>query len=125
MSWAQGAWFKASDRAPLQAARSQRQRDTRALKDSESPSFREDARHDLTERIQAGKMLFDCFNRMATQFGEGEIKWEQIRTSVQPAVDQQVVGWISLARMSMLLAFGKAEAWREPANRLVNPSPQN
>ena len=30
-----------------------------------------------------------------------------------------------LARMSMLLAFGKAEAWREPANRLVNPSPQN
>jgi hypothetical protein len=62
---------------------------------------------------------------MATQFGEGEIKWEQIRTSVQPAVDQQVVGWISLARMSMLLAFGKAEAWREPANRLVNPSPQN
>jgi hypothetical protein len=84
-----------------------------------------DARNDLNERIQAGKMLFDCFNRMATQVGEGEIEWEQIRTSVQPAVDQQVAGWISLARMSMLLAFGKAEAWREPANRLLNAAPQN
>ena len=84
-----------------------------------------DARNELNERIQAGKMLFDCFNRMATQFGEAEIEWEQIRTSVQPAVDQQVAGWTSLARVSMLLAFGKAEAWREPANRLVNPTPQN
>jgi hypothetical protein len=84
-----------------------------------------DARKDLNERIEAAKMLSDCFSGMATESGEVEIDWEQTRTSLEPAVDRQIADWISLARMSMLLAFGKAEAWREPADRLLNISPQN
>lgn len=51
-----------------------------------------DVRKDLNERIEAAKMLSDCFSRMATEAGEGEISWEQIRTSVQPEPDQQVAG---------------------------------
>jgi hypothetical protein len=82
-----------------------------------------DVRKDLNERIEAAKMLSDCFSRMATEAGEGEISWEQIRTSVQPEADQHVARWANLARMSMLLAFGKA--WREPADRLLNASPHD
>ncbi len=79
-----------------------------------------DVRKDLNERIEAAKMLSDCFSRMATESGEVEIDWEQIRTSLEPVVDRQVAGWVNLARMSMLLALGKAEAWREPVDRLLN-----
>jgi hypothetical protein len=73
-----------------------------------------DALQELSERIQMAKVLSDCFNQRAAGGGEKEIDWEQIRTSIQSAVDQQVEGWVDLARMSMLLAFGKGEAWREP-----------
>jgi hypothetical protein len=74
---------------------------------------------------RVGKMLSACFSGMATESGEVEIDWKQIRTSIQPEVHQQVARWFDLAQMSMLLAFGKAEAWREPADRLLNASPHD
>jgi hypothetical protein len=46
------------------------------------------------------------YYRMATEMGEGEIDWEKIRISIQPAVDQQVARSVNMAQMSMLLALG-------------------
>jgi hypothetical protein len=80
-----------------------------------------DARKELTEQIQFMKMLSDRFKQGAADFGGEEIEWEKIRTSIQPEVDQQVATWVNLARMSTLLAFGKPDAWREPAHRLLTP----
>ena len=80
-----------------------------------------DTRRELSEQIQVMKMLSDCFNEGATDFGEDGIEWEQTRTSVQREVDQQVANWVNLARTEMLLAFGKPDAWREPAHRLLTP----
>jgi hypothetical protein len=77
-----------------------------------------DTRRELSEQIQVMKMLSDCFNEGATDFGEDGIDWEQIRTSIQPDVDQQVANWVDLARTDMLLAYGKPDSWREPAQRL-------
>src|SRR5205823_2488223 len=60
-----------------------------------------DARQEMSEQIHTAKLLSDCFNQRVGDAGEAAIDWEQIRTSIQPVVDQQVAAWVDSARMSM------------------------
>jgi hypothetical protein len=53
--------------------------------------------------------------------GEAALDWDQVRAAIQPIVDERVSEWGNLAQLHMLLAFGKGEAWREPANRILAP----
>lgn len=56
---------------------------------------------------------------MAANFREAGMEWEKVRAAIQPLVEERVGEWVNPAQLNMLLAFGKGEAWRQPANHFL------
>lgn len=70
----------------------------------------------LTEQLLMAQTVSDRFNSLGRAFDVAEINLEEFRSSVQWKTDHQVSGWIELARLQALTAFGTEEQRRAALN---------
>jgi len=75
---------------------------------SQAVLFR-DSSAKLAEQLQMATNLSKWFNMLAVETGAAEINPEELRNSLQSAIDQSVLIWVNHARMEMLCSFGTTE----------------
>jgi len=63
----------------------------------------------LAEQLQMANHLSGWFNKLAVEVGVAEINLEELRNSLQSETQQRLSIWVNLARVEMLIIFGKTE----------------
>ena len=81
------------------------------------PMLFRDSAIKLTEQLQMAETVSDHFNLLARAFDVAEINLEAFRGSLQSETDDQASGWIELAHLQALSAFGTEEQRRAALNK--------